>query len=104
MWVLTREPNLKKIFFFLNLKVDAQRALLIATERRRALLLERDRVINGKIKIDANSEPKGTVSFSSISIRLSREYTNNCAHHSSGTSCLFLLRKKNFFLNFFLQQ
>ncbi|KAF7634444.1 PH domain-containing protein [Meloidogyne graminicola] len=72
-------------------EVDAQRALLIATERRRALLLERDRVINGKIKIDANSEPKGTVSFSSISIRLSREYTNNCAHHSTINRYFFIV-------------
>ncbi|KAL7076329.1 hypothetical protein ACQ4LE_004234 [Meloidogyne hapla] len=60
-------------------EVDAQRALLIATERRRALLLERDRVMTGRLQTNTN-EPKGTLTFSSISIKLSREYVNNCAH------------------------
>uniref|UniRef100_A0A914KHF2 PH domain-containing protein n=1 Tax=Meloidogyne incognita TaxID=6306 RepID=A0A914KHF2_MELIC len=64
-------------------EIDAQRALLIATERRRALLLERDRLMCGKQLQQTNAsttEPKGTLIFSSISIRLSREYINNCVH------------------------
>uniref|UniRef100_A0A915MHG7 PH domain-containing protein n=1 Tax=Meloidogyne javanica TaxID=6303 RepID=A0A915MHG7_MELJA len=64
-------------------EIDAQRALLIATERRRALLLERDRLMSGKQIQQSNAstiEPKGTLIFSSISIRLSREYVNNCSH------------------------
>ncbi|CAK5084611.1 unnamed protein product [Meloidogyne enterolobii] len=64
-------------------EIDAQRALLIATERRRALLLERDRIMTGKQLQQTNAsttEPKGTLIISSISIRLSREYVNNCAH------------------------
>lgn len=64
--------------------MDAQRALLIATERRRAFIHERDRILNEK-KNDTSKdsslttiskEPRGTLTFSFIAIRLSRDFIN----------------------------
>jgi hypothetical protein len=61
-------------------KIDAQRALLISTERRRALLIERDRILNG-LPPSNSTEPKGTLSFSSISLQLHKDYVNSYLQH-----------------------
>lgn len=64
-------------------EVDAQRALLISTERRRALLLERDRVINGRY-LSSGNDLKGTLTISALSVMLSRDYINNFVQHPTG--------------------
>lgn len=65
--------------------MDAQRALLIATERRRAFIYERDRIMNMAKSLSsskdatisyAGGEPRGTLIFSFIAIRLSRDFIN----------------------------
>uniref|UniRef100_A0A183BZG3 PH domain-containing protein n=1 Tax=Globodera pallida TaxID=36090 RepID=A0A183BZG3_GLOPA len=71
-------------------EIDAQRALLISTERRRALLLERDRVINGRC-LTAENDLKGTLTFSAISFKLSREYISNFIQHNSSTSLYYFI-------------
>lgn len=60
-------------------EVDAQRALLIATERRRAYVVERDRIMNSRGLVISNeraSEPRGTLTFSYMAVKLSRDYIN----------------------------
>lgn len=60
--------------------------LLIATERRRAYCLERDRVISarqGILDLEA-SEPRGTLTFSYIAVRLSKDVLNMYMHQHSG--------------------
>ncbi|KAE9415094.1 hypothetical protein Angca_002803, partial [Angiostrongylus cantonensis] len=56
-------------------EVDAQRALLIATETRRALLFEIDRLNRGEWKGAAG--PRGTLAISSITVFLDRDYVNS---------------------------
>ena len=66
------------------IQVDAQRALLISMERRKLLLQERDNIAAGRSQLNSSNEPKGTLTISSILIRLSREYVNNFVQHPSG--------------------
>lgn len=72
----------KYLIFF---KVDAQRALLIATERRRALIFVLDRLIQSHashgILYPMTEGPRGNLTFSDISFRLMRDFVNgyiNC--------------------------
>uniref|UniRef100_A0AAF5PPG1 PH domain-containing protein n=1 Tax=Wuchereria bancrofti TaxID=6293 RepID=A0AAF5PPG1_WUCBA len=61
-------------------EVDAQRALLIATERRRALIFVLDRLIQkhatGGVKHSISDGPKGNLTFSDISVKLMRDFVN----------------------------
>lgn len=58
-------------------EVDAQRALLIATERRRAIILERDRVVKCEYPVlNQTFEPRGTLTFSYIAVKISRDFIN----------------------------
>ncbi|EFO28163.1 hypothetical protein LOAG_00324 [Loa loa] len=61
-------------------EVDAQRALLIATERRRALIFVLDRLIQkhatGGVQHSISDGPKGNLTFSDISVRLMRDFVN----------------------------
>nr|CRZ25588.1 BMA-ANI-1 [Brugia malayi] len=61
-------------------EVDAQRALLIATERRRALIFVLDRLIQkhatGGVQHSISDEPKGNLTFSDISVKLMRDFVN----------------------------
>ncbi|KJH50978.1 hypothetical protein DICVIV_02836 [Dictyocaulus viviparus] len=67
--------------------VDAQRALLIATETRRALLFEIDRLNRGEAKGDTG--PRGTVAISNITIFLDRHYVNSQINHTSGRDDIY---------------
>ncbi|EPB77972.1 hypothetical protein ANCCEY_02958 [Ancylostoma ceylanicum] len=62
-------------------EVDAQRALLIATETRRALLFEIDRLNRGESK--GTSGPHGTLSINNITVFLDREFVNAQINHPS---------------------
>ncbi|KAL6725520.1 hypothetical protein Aduo_007567 [Ancylostoma duodenale] len=62
-------------------EVDAQRALLIATETRRALLFEIDRLNRGESK--GTSGPHGTLSITNITVFLDREFVNTQINYSS---------------------
>ncbi|VDM96101.1 unnamed protein product [Thelazia callipaeda] len=61
-------------------EVDAQRALLIATERRRALIIVLDHLIHkhatGSIQYCIPDGPKGNLTFSDISVKLMRDFVN----------------------------
>uniref|UniRef100_A0A915D750 Anillin homology domain-containing protein n=1 Tax=Ditylenchus dipsaci TaxID=166011 RepID=A0A915D750_9BILA len=58
-------------------EVDAQRALLIATERRRAILIEKDRIMKSEYPVlNQNCEPRGTLTFSYIALKISRDFIN----------------------------
>ncbi|CAG9536737.1 unnamed protein product [Cercopithifilaria johnstoni] len=61
-------------------EVDAQRALLIATERRRALIFVLDRLIQkhaiGSVQHSISDGPKGNLTFSDISVKLMRDFVN----------------------------
>lgn len=70
----------------------AQRVLLIATERRRAYCLERDRVISarqGVLSNEAATEPRGTLTFTYIAVKLSKDFLN--MHQNSGFFFLFFI-------------
>ncbi|KAL3077300.1 hypothetical protein niasHS_013289 [Heterodera schachtii] len=71
-------------------EIDAQRALLISTERRKALLIERENVINGRYLATEN-DLKGTLTFSAIAIRLSREYIAKFTQNHSNTSLYYFI-------------
>ncbi|KAK6745666.1 hypothetical protein RB195_012030 [Necator americanus] len=62
-------------------EVDAQRALLIATETRRALLFEIDRLNRGELK--GAPGPHGTLTISNITIFLDREFVNTQINYAS---------------------
>ncbi|KHJ77611.1 hypothetical protein OESDEN_22769, partial [Oesophagostomum dentatum] len=62
-------------------EVDAQRALLIATETRRALVFEIDRLSRGEPK--RTTGPRGTLTISNITIFLDREFVNTQINYSS---------------------
>uniref|UniRef100_A0A2K6WH23 PH domain-containing protein n=1 Tax=Onchocerca volvulus TaxID=6282 RepID=A0A2K6WH23_ONCVO len=61
-------------------EVDAQRALLIATERRRALIFVLDRLIQkhatGSVQHSISDRPKGNLTFWDISVKLMRDFVN----------------------------
>ncbi|CEF66545.1 Actin-binding protein anillin [Strongyloides ratti] len=57
-------------------EVDAQRALLIANEKRKALSLEYEKINKNGIPSTFSKEPRGTLSIMNIAIRLSREFIN----------------------------
>lgn len=73
--------------------MDAQRALLIATERRHAYLTERDRLIsvNQNDTFADETGPRGTLIFSCIAVLLSRDFVSLYTHQSSG-NVRFILR------------
>uniref|UniRef100_A0A0N5BIE7 PH domain-containing protein n=1 Tax=Strongyloides papillosus TaxID=174720 RepID=A0A0N5BIE7_STREA len=57
-------------------EVDAQRALLIANEKRKALSLEYEKIRKNGIPSSFSKEPRGTLSIMNIAVRLSREFIN----------------------------
>uniref|UniRef100_A0AAF5D5B1 PH domain-containing protein n=2 Tax=Strongyloides stercoralis TaxID=6248 RepID=A0AAF5D5B1_STRER len=57
-------------------EVDAQRALLIANEKRKALSFEYEKIKKNGIPSTFSKEPRGTLSIMNIAIRLSREFIN----------------------------
>ncbi|KAJ1371830.1 PH protein [Parelaphostrongylus tenuis] len=62
-------------------EVDAQRALLIATETRRALLFEIDRLCRGESQ--GATGPRGTLTISNITVFLDRDYVNSQINYVS---------------------
>uniref|UniRef100_A0A0N5A183 PH domain-containing protein n=1 Tax=Parastrongyloides trichosuri TaxID=131310 RepID=A0A0N5A183_PARTI len=57
-------------------EVDAQRALLIANEKRRALSLEYEKIRKNGLPSTFSKEPRGTLSIMNIAARLSRDFIN----------------------------
>ncbi|VDO76410.1 unnamed protein product [Onchocerca flexuosa] len=69
-------------------EVDAQRALLIATERRRALIFVLDRLIQkhatGGVQHSISDRPKGNLTFWDISVKLMRDFVNGHINYHDG--------------------
>lgn len=69
-------------------QVDAQRALLIATERRRALIFVLDRLIQkhatGSVQHSISDRPKGNLTFWDISVKLMRDFVNGHINYHDG--------------------
>nr|CDJ94789.1 Pleckstrin homology domain containing protein [Haemonchus contortus] len=68
-------------------EVDAQRALLIATETRRALLFEIDRLNRGLPK--GAPGPRGTLTITSINVLLSQEFVNSQFNYTSNREDIY---------------
>ncbi|VDO05809.1 unnamed protein product [Haemonchus placei] len=70
-------------------EVDAQRALLIATETRRALLFEIDRLNRGLPK--GAPGPRGTLTITSINVLLSQEFVNSQFNYTSNQDIYYFI-------------
>ncbi|VDP13167.1 unnamed protein product [Heligmosomoides polygyrus] len=68
-------------------EVDAQRALLIATETRRALLFEIDRLNRGDYR--GVGGPRGTLTITNITVFLDRDYVNAQLSYSSNRDDIY---------------
>ncbi|VDD87843.1 unnamed protein product [Enterobius vermicularis] len=78
-----------------RMEVDAQRALLIAKERRRALQNAYDDLIQGYARGKRTTDqpkPKGTLTVKDISLRLMRDFINgHINYHSDQTLYYFIV-------------
>ncbi|KAK6014686.1 PH domain protein [Ostertagia ostertagi] len=68
-------------------EVDAQRALLIATETRRALLFEIDRLNRGLPK--GGPGPRGTLTITSINVLLDQDFVNSQLNYPSNRNDIY---------------
>ncbi|KAH7731766.1 PH domain containing protein [Aphelenchoides avenae] len=71
-------------------EVESQKALLIATERRRMLIFERDRLTNQATPSPVSVLPRGTLTITTISVHLSRDFINKYIHRQQSLEgCLY---------------
>lgn len=74
-------------------QVDAQRVLLIATERRRALIFERDRLCN--LKKLPPLGPLGTVTLANIEVQLHPNFIHTYTQQSESASESYIFFDKS---------
>uniref|UniRef100_A0A0K0F5G1 Anillin-like protein 1 (inferred by orthology to a C. elegans protein) n=1 Tax=Strongyloides venezuelensis TaxID=75913 RepID=A0A0K0F5G1_STRVS len=61
-------------------EIDAQRALLIANEKKKVLLLEYEKIKKGGVPSSFTRDPRGALSITSILVRLSKEFVYMHVH------------------------
>uniref|UniRef100_A0A0N5BIE0 PH domain-containing protein n=1 Tax=Strongyloides papillosus TaxID=174720 RepID=A0A0N5BIE0_STREA len=61
-------------------EIDAQRALLIANEKKKVLLLEYEKIKKGGVPSSFSRDPRGALSITNILVRLSKEFVYMHVH------------------------